>query len=162
MTAQVMSWLFAIPLLGVATGARSMTPIAVICWFAWLKLLPVEHTWAFWCGSLISVVLFTIFALGEYIGDKLPRTPSRIAPGPLAARVVFGGLVGAIVATSLHGSIAEGIILGVIGAVIGSFGGYHVRHFLVFHNKCRDWPVAILEDFCVVLITVFAMRLATT
>lgn len=162
MAAQVMSWMLAIPLLGVATGARAMTPIAVVCWFAYLKLLPVEHTWAFWTASLISVILFTLFAIGEYIGDKLPKTPSRIAAGPLAARIVFGGLVGAIVATGLQGSLIVGAVLGIIGALIGAFGGYHVRHYLVFHNKCRDWPIAILEDFCVILITVFALRLATT
>lgn len=162
MATQVMSWMLAIPLLGVATGARTMTPIAAVCWFAYLRLLPVEHTWAFWTASLISVILFTLFALGEYIGDKLPKTPSRIAPGPLAARVIFGGLVGAIVATALQDSLAIGITLGVIGAVIGAFGGYHVRHFLVAQKNCRDLPVAVLEDFCVVLITVFALRLATT
>jgi uncharacterized membrane protein len=162
MATQVMSWLLAIPLLGVATGCRAMTPIAALCWFAWFRLLPVEHTWAFWTASLLSVIVFTVLALGEFIGDKLPKTPSRLAPGALAARIVFGGLVGAIIATSLKGSVAEGSILGIIGAVIGAFGGYHVRHFLVFHNKCRDWPVAVLEDFCVVLITVFALRLATT
>ena len=162
MTATVMSWMLAIPLLGVATGCRAMTPICVVCWFAWLRLLPVEHTWAFWTASLVSVVLFTLFALGEYIGDKLPKTPSRLAAGPLTTRIVFGGLVGGIVATGLKGSITEGVVLGVIGAVIGAFGGYHVRHLLVARKRCRDWPVAVLEDFCVVLITVFALRLATT
>ncbi len=162
MAAQFLSWLIAIPLLGVASGCRSMTPIAVVCWFAHLGLLQVEHTWAFWCASTVSVIVFTVAALGEYVGDKLPKTPSRLAAFPLAARIVFGGLVGAIIATSLHGSLAEGIALGVIGAVIGAFGGYHVRQYLTSQKRCRDWPVAILEDFCVVLITVFALRLATT
>ena len=162
MASQVMTWLLAIPLLGVATGARAMTPICVICWFAYLRLLPVQHTWAFWTASLISVIVFTVLALGEFVGDKLPKTPSRLSPGALIPRLAFGGLVGAIVATSLQGSIAVGAVLGIIGAVIGAFGGYNVRRFLVFHNKCRDWPVAVLEDFCVVLITVFALRLATT
>ena len=162
MAAQLMSWLIAIPLLGVASGCRSMTPIAVICWFAHLGLLQVEHTWAFWCASIVSVIVFTVAALGEYVGDKLPNTPSRLSAFPLAARIAFGGLVGAIIATSLHGSLAEGIALGMIGAVIGAFGGYHVRQYLTSQKHCRDWPVAILEDFCVVLITVFALRLATT
>ena len=162
MATQVLSWLIAIPLLGVATGARTMTPIAAVCWFAYLRLLPVQHTWAFWTASLISVILFTVLALGEYVGDKLPRTASRLSPGGLIPRLVFGGLVGAIVATGLQNSIGIGSVLGMIGAVIGAFGGYHLRHYLVFHNQCRDWPIAVLEDFCVLLITVFALRLATT
>ena len=154
--------MIAIPLLGVATGARAMTPIAVICWFAHLGLLSVAGTWAFWTANLASVVIFSVLALGEYVGDKLPRTPNRIAPGPLSARVIFGGLVGAIVATGLQGSLIEGIVLGVIGAIIGAFGGYHLRRFITERKHCRDWPVAILEDFCVILVTVFALRLATT
>ncbi len=162
MAATVLSWILAIPLLGVATGCRAMTPIAVVCWFAWLRLLPVQHTWAFWTANIISVAVFTLFVVGETIGDKLSSTPSRISPGPLVSRLAFGGLVGAIVATSLKGSIAEGALLGTLGAFIGAFSGYHVRHFLVSHFKTRDWPVAVLEDFCVVLITVFALRLATT
>lgn len=162
MATQVMSWLIAIPLLGVATGARAMTPICVICWFAYLRLLPVEHTWAFWTASLISVIVFTVLALGEFVGDKLPKTPSRLSPGALIPRLAFGALVGAIIATSLKGSVPEGILLGLIGVVLGAFGGYHLRHYLVGKKQCRDWPIAVLEDFCVVLITVFALRLATT
>ena len=162
MAATVMTWMLAIPLLGVATGCRAMTPIAAICWFAWLRLLQVQHTWAFWTANIVSVVVFTLLALGEFIGDKLPKTPSRIAPGPLVSRILFGGLVGAIVATGLKGSIVEGVLLGLIGAVIGALGGYHLRHLIVEKFKCRDWPVAVLEDFCIVLITVFALRLATT
>ena len=162
MAATVLSWMLAIPLLGVATGCRAMTPIAAICWFAWLRLLHVQHTWAFWTANIVSVIVFSLLALGEYVGDKLPKTPSRIAPGPLVSRIAFGGLVGAIMATGLKGSLMEGVILGIIGAVIGALGGYHLRHFLVLRFKCRDWPVAVLEDFCIVLITVFALRLATT
>ncbi len=162
MAATVMSWILAIPLLGVATGCRAMTPICAVCWFAYLRLLPVAHTWAFWTASIVSVIVFTLLALGEYIGDKLPKTPSRLSPGALIPRLAFGGLVGAIIATGLKNSIGIGAVLGVIGAIIGAFGGYNVRHFLVAGKKCRDWPVALLEDFCVILITVFALRLATT
>jgi len=36
----ILSWLLAIPLLGVTTGLRAMTPMAVLCWFAYLGYLP--------------------------------------------------------------------------------------------------------------------------
>ena len=65
-------------LLGMTVGLRSMTAMAVLCWFAWPQLLP-QHGWAFWVGSLVSVIVFTVAAVGEYIGDTLPQTPSRTA-----------------------------------------------------------------------------------
>ena len=161
MGTQLSSWLLAIPLLGLATGMRSMTPIAVVCWFAHLGLLQVEGTWAFWTASIVSVIIFTLAALGEYVGDKLPNTPARTSAVGLGTRIVFGGLVGAIVATGLQGSLMEGVLLAVIGAVIGTYGGFHARRGLVQRSCGRDWPIAILEDFVAILITVFAIRLAT-
>ena len=78
-----MEWMV---LLGIATGLRCITPIAVVCWFAWLGYFPAEHTWAFWAGKLVSVIIFTIAALGEWVGDTLPMTPNRTSPFPAAAR----------------------------------------------------------------------------
>jgi len=119
MAMAMLSWMLAIPVLGMMVGLRTMTPIAIVCWFAWLGDLPVDGTWAAWSGKLISVILFSILALGEYVGDKLPRTPNRTTPGPLIARLVFGGLVGAIAATGVDGSAIEGIFLGALGALLG-------------------------------------------
>jgi len=106
----------------------------------------------------VSVVVFSLAALGEYVGDKLPTTPNRIAPGPLAARVVFGGLVGAIAATALKGAGLEGALLGIVGALLGSFGGFTVRRDLVEHFGWRDWPVALAEDLITLACSAFALR----
>jgi len=65
--------------------------------------------------------------VGEFIGDRLQRTPDPISKGPLLARLVMGGLVGSIAATSMVGLGVEGMLLGVIGALIGVFGGYMIR-----------------------------------
>lgn len=158
----VMTWLIGIPLLGLATGMRTMTPIAVCCWFAHLGLLPVHGTWAAWIASPIAAIAFSIAAIAEYVADKLPRTGARTAPVGLLSRIVFAGLVGALVATSLQNSIPVGALLAAIAAVVGAFGGYMVRRDLVRHFRCRDWPVALLEDFLAILIAVFAIRLVTT
>jgi uncharacterized membrane protein len=154
----MMSWMLAIPVLGFANGLRTMTPIAVLCWFAYLHHLPIRHSWAFWTANLVAAVVFTVFALGEYIGDKLPKTPARTAPFPLSARVIFGGLVGAIAATALKGAALEGIILGAIGALLGSFAGYHIRRDLVQRTGLPDWVVAVCEDGVAVLLSVFALK----
>jgi uncharacterized membrane protein len=161
MTIMVLTWLVAIPLLGVVTGLRTMTPMAVLCWFAYTQDLPVQGTWAFWTASLASAIIFTLLAAGEYIGDKLPRTPNRTDPGPLAARLVFGGLVGAIAATGLRGPALEGVILGVTGALIGAFGGYLVRRELVQLLNCKDWQIAVAEDALALGCAVLAMGVVT-
>src|SRR3979490_571095 len=111
MAMAILTWLIAVPLLGLVTGMRSMTAMAVLCWFAYRGDLSLEGTWESWAAKLLTAIIFTVLALGEFVGDKLPKTPNRIAPGPLLARVVFGGLVGAIVAGGLDGGEGGGVIV---------------------------------------------------
>jgi uncharacterized membrane protein len=161
MAMAVMAWIVAIPLLGAATGMRTFTPMAVICWFAYAGDVPVDGTWAFWVAKLVTAIVFTVLALGELIGDKLPKTPDRTSTGPLLARVVFGGLVGGIVAASLNGSEVEGVILGVGGALVGAFGGHLIRREIVERSGSKDWPVAIAEDLVAVGFAVLALGIVT-
>jgi uncharacterized membrane protein len=161
MAMAMMTWLIAIPLLGLVTGLRSMTAIAVLCWFAHFGYLPLDGTWGFWAAKLVTAIVFTVFALGEYVADKLPKTPNRIALGPLLVRVVIGGLVGALVAAGLDGSGIEGVILGIGGALIGSFGGFLVRREIVLRLGCKDWPVALVEDASAIIFAILAMGIVT-
>src|ERR1700751_2585930 len=161
MAMAIMTWLIAIPLLGVVTGMRSMTAMAVLCWFAYRGDLSLDDTWASWAAKLTTAIIFTVLALAELVADKLPKTPNRTAPGPLLVRVVIGGLVGAIVAAGLNGSEFEGVILGVGGALIGAFGGYLVRRELVLRFGSKDWPVALVEDASAILCAVLAMGIVT-
>lgn len=161
MTIVVLSWLVAIPLLGTVTGLRTMMPMAVLCWFAYLHHLPVRGTWAFWTAHPVTVIVFTLLAAGELVGDKLPKTPDRTSPGPLMARLIFAGLVGAIVAAGLRGSGTEGVILAVVGAGVGAFGGYLVRRELVEWLGCKDWYVAVVEDALALVCAIFAMGVIT-
>jgi uncharacterized membrane protein len=161
MAMQMITWLIAIPLLGVVTGMRSMTSMAVLCWFAYVGHLPVEGTWASWTAKLATAIVFTVLAIGEFIADKLPKTPDRTSPGPLTVRLVFGGLVGAIVAASLDGPGIEGVILGVIGVLIGTFAGFVIRREIVSRLASKDWPVALVEDVCAIVCAVLAMGVVT-
>lgn len=158
----VLAWLLGIPLLGLATGMRAMAPVAVCCWCAHFGLLQVNGTWAFWLAHPVSVAIFTLAAVAEMVGDKLPKTPPRIAPVGLISRLAFAGVLGATVATVLQNSIPIGALLAIFGAVIGAYGGYLARRDLVRKFRCRDWPVAVLEDFVTILIAVFAVRLSTS
>ena len=85
MTMAVLAWLVAIPLLGAITGLRTFTPMAVLCWFAYRGDLPVDDTWASWSGKLAAVIIFSVLAVGELVGDKLPRIPDRVASFPLVS-----------------------------------------------------------------------------
>jgi uncharacterized membrane protein len=131
-----------------------MTAMAVLCWFAWSHLLP-QHGWAFWVGSLVAAIVFTVAAVGEYVADTLPGTPSRTAPVGLSARMVFGALVGALASRAVFEPVAGGIIFGVIGALIGTYGGHRVR---VYWSKAmgRDLPAALSESALALLLAVFA------
>ena len=147
-----MQWIF---LLGVVTGARTMTGIAVICWAAWLGVLP-EHGWAVWITYLVSALVFSGFALAEYIGDTRSTTPSRKASGPAAARLAFGALVGALAATSIFEPVAGGILTGLLGAVVGTWGGYWLR-LAVARRLGRDLPVALAESAFALALAIFAI-----
>lgn len=161
MAMTVLTWLIAIPLLGIVTGLRTMTAMMVLCWFAYRGHLPLDDTWAFWASHLTTAIVFSVLAAGEYIADKLPQTPNRTAPGPLMARLVFGGLIGAIVATGLNGSVLEGILLCGSGALLGTFGGFLVRRALVQNLDCKDWHIAVAEDIIAAGCAILAMGVVT-
>lgn len=131
-----------------------MTAMAVLCWFAWLHLLP-QHGWAFLAGSLVAAIAFTVAAVGEYVADTLPQTPSRTAPVGLSARIVFGALVGALASRAVFEPVAGGIIFGIIGALIGTYGGHRVR---IYWSKAlgRDLPAALSESALALALAVFA------
>ena len=161
MALSFLSWVVAIPLLGGLTGLRTMTPMAVLCWFSYAGDLEVHRSWAFWTTKLVTAVVFTLLAAGELIGDKLPKTPNRTAPFPLLARMGFGGLVGAIAATSLHGSVIEGVLLGLISSVAGAFVGVNLRQYLVKERGFPDLPVALVEDALAIGLSVIAVGIVT-
>jgi uncharacterized membrane protein len=136
-----MQWLL---LFGIATGMRTMTPIAVMCWFACLGLLP-QTGWAGWSGHWVSAIMFTVFALGEYYGDTLPQTPSRTDAMPLVARVVFGAVATALLARSTGGPAAGGVVFGAIGALMGAYGFRWLRAWGA-KTAGSDLPVALSES----------------
>jgi len=143
-------------LLGIATGMRTFTPIAVLCWFMWFATLPVTEL-NFWTANVFAVGVFTLLALGEYYIDTLPRTPSRKSAGPLIARLVFGSLVGALVSSSFMNPLAGGILLGIAGVLIGAFLGYRVRMYVagLLNN---DLPVAVCESLLALGISALAVQ----
>jgi uncharacterized membrane protein len=136
--------------IGIIAGLRSFTAPAVVCWAAHLGWLNLQGSHLAFMGSIVAVVIFTVFALAELTADKLPKTPSRTTTMPLTFRVVTGALSGAALGIAGTQSVALAAVLGGTGAIAGAFGGYQVRHKLVTSLHVRDYGVAVLEDLVAV------------
>ena len=144
----------ATPLLGVSTGLRSFTPLAVTAWFSHQGKLPLKGTWAAWIAHPVSIAALTAGAIGEYVSDKLPNTPNRTAPFALFGRLTLGGLVGAVVATAFRRPIVGGIALGALGAAAGTYGGFYLRRGLTKGTGLPDLPVALSGDLAAIMLAV--------
>jgi uncharacterized membrane protein len=132
--------------IGFVAGLRTFTAPAAASWAAHLGLLNLHQSPLEFMGSTTAVAIFSLLALGEYVGDLLPKTPRRTLPGPLIARIISGGLCGACICVSRNNSLLAGTLLGGIGAVIGAFSGYEARRRLVSNLKVKDAMIAIPED----------------
>ena len=133
-------------LIGCVAGLRALTAPAVVCWGAHLGWLHFAGTSFGFIDYMVTLIIFTLLALGELINDKLPKTPARTSPPQLIARILLGGFAGAALSVSAGGTLVAGLLAGVVGAVIGTFAGYHMRHALVTQLRLPDLPVAIMED----------------
>jgi uncharacterized membrane protein len=127
-----------------------MTAPALICWgahpgppTAWLGL---GGTPLAFLANPISLVIFTLLAIGEFIGDKLPKTPSRITLFPLAARAGSGALCGSALAVAASVPVAGGAVCGLVGAIVGAYAGYSVRRLLTSRAGLPDLLIALVED----------------
>jgi len=132
--------------IGVVAGLRSLLAPAVVAWAAHLGWLHLQGTPLSFMGSKVALIIFSLLAIGELIGDKLPKTPKRTAVTPLLARMITGGVCGACICVSANQSLGIGAVLGAIGAVMGAFAGYEIRKRLVMQLKAPDFFIALAED----------------
>ncbi|MEO7987136.1 MAG: hypothetical protein ABI766_11425 [Gemmatimonadales bacterium] len=132
--------------IGFIAGLRSMTAPAAAAWAARLGWLHLDATPLAFLGYRGTAYVLTALMIGELVADKLPKTPSRTKPGPFAGRIVTGALSGAALAGGLGGSLLLGAMLGAIGAVAGTLGGYRARTGLVGALGVPDYVVALAED----------------
>ncbi|MEU6059668.1 hypothetical protein [Streptomyces sp. NPDC047097] len=156
-------------LVGAASGLRSQAGLAGVA----LTARPddpagslLAHRW----GRIGAVVA----AVGEAVGDKLPRTPSRLSPQGLLPRLLLGGVTGWALAAreqtraedgGTHeeayqyaadgeeltrsapdaGPALIGAAVGVAAAAAASFAGARWRRIAAGRNW-PDWPFALVED----------------
>jgi uncharacterized membrane protein len=135
-------------LIGAVCGLRSMTAPAVVAWGAHLGWLHLEGSWLGFFANKISLVVFSLLALGELVADKLTFIPGRTQPGPLIVRIIFGAICAAALAVSGAASPLAGGLLGAVGAIAGAYAGYTYRTGLA--GKAPDVVLALLEDLLAV------------
>ena len=99
-------------------------------------------------GGAMGIV-FPILALGEYAVDLLPRTPARTQIGPMLARCASGAFMGWTLAR------VPGIFIGIIGALLATFGGYRMR--IAWIDRIGAVPAAILEDVLAIALAFAAL-----
>jgi uncharacterized membrane protein len=127
-----------------------MTPVAVLCWFAYAGRLQSAETWFAFLAHPWAVALFTLCAAGELVVDKLPMTPSRLQAPLLLARLCGGAFVGAVLGSVVLAAARSGAMLGASGALLGALAGYWLRTRTVTHFKLPDYVVALTEDALVI------------
>jgi uncharacterized membrane protein len=147
-------------LIGVVAGLRAVTAPAAVSWAAKLGWLNVEGTPFAFLHYTISPVIFTVLALGELVNDKLPKTPSRKAPASFAVRIVMGAFSGAAIGASQQ-SLFAGLLLGAIGAFVGTLGGYEARVRLTSAFTGKDTAVALAEDLIAIASAVLIVSQAS-
>jgi uncharacterized membrane protein len=130
--------------IGVVAGLRALTAPAVLAWAVKRRSVRLG-------GSPFAAIISETaskriidFAVSELIADKLPFTPSRLNAAPLAYRIVSGAICGATIYGVVKRPLAEGAVLGGLGAIAGAFSGYHIRKRL--SRDMPDLEVAVLED----------------
>jgi uncharacterized membrane protein len=142
-------------LIGIVAGLRAMTAPAAVAWGAYLGWFDISQSGLAFMGSIWAVAIFTVLAVVELVSDQLPGTPSRKVPIQFAARIIMGALGGATIAAA-GGTIVVGLIAGIIGAMIGTYGGAAARASLA-NRFGRDLPAALIEDAVAIALGLLAV-----
>ena len=141
--------------IGIIAGLRALTGPAVICWMAHLGVIHLEGSRLSFMETTAAVAVFTLLAVVEIVNDKLPKTPPRTAAISFSARIVMGILSGSALAMAAGGSIPISAFLGIVGAVVGTYGGYLARTGGVKALHMPDYVIALAEDAVAVAGAIF-------
>jgi uncharacterized membrane protein len=134
-------------LLGLVAGLRSQVPFVVLTIAARRGVFAAQADKPLsLLRSPLALASCGAFAVGELIGDKLPTTPSRLAPLPLGGRLVIGGIGGAALAAEARAPLLAGLASGLLGALSGAVAGYKARSFLARVTAIADPVLGAAED----------------
>jgi uncharacterized membrane protein len=145
-------------LIGAVSGLRSMTAPAVVSWAAYLGWIDLSKTSLAFLGYAATPYIVSLLAIAELIIDKLPATPSRKAPPAFMTRIVLGALSGCALSLGIGQPGVIGALLGCVGAVAGTLGGYEARTRFVRGSNLPDVVVALCEDVLAIAVGLFVVH----
>ena len=128
--------------LGAASGSRSTAGVTAV---ALVSRRGDRGPLASGLGSTAGTVASGAFAAGELVADKLPTTPSRLAPPALGGRLLLGGTAAAAVARRDGHDPVLPALVGTASALGASFLGARLRA-VANRRFGSDRPGAVIED----------------
>jgi len=129
-------------LIGLAAGARSMTPLAVVSDAAHRGTLAEDSAAPSWLGHPLVAAGTKALAAAELGGDKMKSAPDRIVAAGIAARIVTAGLAGAALAPRGRG--LAGAALGAAAAVGAAYLTFSLR--MAAMRRFGQTPTGLVED----------------
>ncbi len=136
-------------LLGVAAGSRSSLGLAG-------PVLSTPRT----SGALAAITgrpgsaVAVLGVVGEGVGDKLPAAPSRLTGPGLPVRLLSGTAGGVALARREQARVALPAAAGLVGSVLGSYGGAIWRARSA--RRRADWHGAVAEDAVAITLAALA------
>jgi uncharacterized membrane protein len=128
--------------LGAASGSRSTAGVTAV---ALTSARGDRGPLASGLGSRAGTLTSGVLAAGELVADKLPATPSRLAPPALGGRLLLGGTSAAAVARREGHDPVLPALVGAAGALGMSVLGSRLRG-LAAQRFGSDRPGAFVED----------------
>lgn len=129
-------------LIGLAAGARALTPFAAVSDAAARGQLPAGSGAPSWLGHPAVSAGAKALAAAELWGDKLHSAPDRIVPAGLLARVVTAGIAGAALAP--RNRAVAGAALGAGAAIIAAYVTFDLRMRAL--RRFGQTPTGLVED----------------
>lgn len=136
--------------LGILAGMRSMAAPAVTSRILRRhRTQALRHSSLSFMQSATTANVLSVLALGEFIGDKLPLAPNRIALPALICRCLSGAVVGAGIYKSSRDNLYAGALLGGITAFAATFASFYIRKEIAGHARLIDPIIGSIEDVIV-------------
>jgi uncharacterized membrane protein len=142
--------------IGAVAGLRSMIAPALVSQAARTGSIDLTTGPVAFLGTQKAADILVGLALAELVADKLPATPDRISPFPLAARAVSGAIAGAAVCSARRKDPGPGAVVGALAAIGAAFLGFALRRSLA--KGMPKFLAALAEDAITIGIAVVVLR----